>query len=128
VPVQTTHGILPDSTREKSGNHSRELFRNQVNDLRKFVLDSEEPNAFVFYPQLNVVGEASDMVLSRLMTKLQLQREYLPQKTHEIFTDTLEVVLAVVHDGMRIMDHIFGDRPQYTRRSVLNKRHNKDSS
>jgi len=77
---------------------------------RQFVQDRDEPDAFVFNPQVNVMGEATTIALNIAMSRLDLNKERLPEKTHILLTDNLEEVLALVHDGLRLMDKAFGDK------------------
>ena len=64
---------------------------------REFKPDMSDPSdldTFVFDPQLNVIGEATNMALGLLLSRLDIDKHKLPDTTHAMVADQLEAALA----------------------------------
>ena len=64
---------------------------------REFKPDMSDPSdldTFVFDPQLNVIGEATNMALGLLLSRLDIDKHKLPETTHAMVADQLETALA----------------------------------
>jgi len=72
---------------------------------REFQL-SENPDSFVFDPQVNVMGESTSIALGLVLSRLDLDVYKLPETTHSLVSDNLESLLETIHDALRSLDSI----------------------
>jgi len=69
-------------------------------------MEPGEPDAFVFEPKVNVLGEGTNMALGLVLGRLDLDKKMLPEKTHVLITDHLELVLKAFRTASNAMDDL----------------------